>query len=83
MGLFWREINCFSFQTERNTPPVARGGGDQTVTLPVNSIYLNGTKSQDDLGIEKFEWVRDSASLAIGTIVGNTDRESVLIVSGY
>lgn len=68
---------------EQNSPPVAHAGGDQTVTLPTNSIYMDGTKSTDDLGIVKYEWTRDSTSLAIGTIVGNTDHEPVLIVSDF
>lgn len=42
---------------------------------------MNGSKSSDDLGIAKYEWVRDGTSLAIGSILGNTDHEPVLIVS--
>ena len=42
---------------------------------------MNGSQSNDDLGIVKYEWQRDGASLAIGSIVGNTDHEPVLIVS--
>lgn len=42
---------------------------------------MNGSKSSDDLGIAKYEWVRDGTSLAIGSILGNTDHEAVLIVS--
>lgn len=66
--------------TEKNTPPVAHAGGDQTVTLPTNTIYMNGSQSSDDLGIVKYEWQRDGTSLAIGTIVGKSDHESVLVV---
>lgn len=60
---------------------MAHAGGDQSITLPVKSIYMNGSTSNDDLGIEKYEWTRDSSSLAVGTIVGNSDHEPVLIVS--
>lgn len=67
--------------TEKNTPPVANAGGDQSITLPVSAIYLNGTKSNDDLGIVRYTWTRDGSSLAIGNIVGNTSSEAVLIVS--
>lgn len=42
---------------------------------------MNGSMSSDDLGITKYEWQRDASSLAVGTIVGNTDHEPVLIVS--
>lgn len=71
----------FIFCLEKNTPPIAHAGGDKSVTLPKNSIYMNGSESSDDLGIVKYEWLRDGTSLAIGTIVGNTDHEPVLIVS--
>lgn len=60
---------------------MAHAGGDQAVTLPTNTIYMNGSTSTDDLGIVKYEWSRDGSSLAIGTIVGNSDHEPVLIVS--
>lgn len=68
---------------EKNTPPVAHAGGDQSITLPTNTIYMNGSKSSDDLGIVKYEWTRDATSLAIGNIVGNTDHKSVLIVKYF
>lgn len=42
---------------------------------------MNGSQSSDDLGIVKYEWLRDGLSLAIGSIVGKTDHEPVLIVS--
>lgn len=65
---------------EKNSPPVAHAGGDQSVTLPQNAIYLNGSQSTDDLGIAKYEWTRDDTSLAIGSIIGQTDHEPILIV---
>lgn len=60
---------------------MAHAGGDQSVTLPQNAIYLNGSQSTDDLGIVKYEWTRDGTSLAIGSIVGQTDHEPVLIIT--
>lgn len=65
---------------EKNTPPVANAGGDQSITLPTKTIYLNGTRSNDDFRIVNFTWTRDGSSLAMGTIVGNSHREPVLIV---
>lgn len=50
------------------------------MVLPTTSIYVNGSRSSDDLGIVKYEWTRDGASLAFGNVVGNTDHEPVLIV---
>lgn len=74
-------LKCKLQFLERNTAPVAHAGGDQSITLPVKSIYMNGSTSSDDLGIEKFEWIRDSSSLAVGTVLANSDHEPVLIVS--
>lgn len=59
---------------------MAHAGGDQSITLPQNAIYLNGSQSTDDLGIVKYEWTRDGTSLAFGNVVGGTDHEPVLIV---
>lgn len=47
----------------------------------MNTIYLNGSKSNDDLKIVNYTWTRESNSLAIGTIVGNTNYEPILIVN--
>ncbi|XP_058449707.1 dyslexia-associated protein KIAA0319-like protein [Malaya genurostris] len=66
---------------ERNTAPVANAGGDQSVTLPTNAIVLNGTRSYDDLGIANYSWTRESTSLAIGTIVDDSDHKPVLILT--
>lgn len=59
---------------------MAHAGGDQSLQMPVNAIYINGSKSYDDLSIVSYEWIRDASSLAIGTIIGNTDHEPILIV---
>ncbi|XP_047589997.1 dyslexia-associated protein KIAA0319 homolog isoform X2 [Lutra lutra] len=37
-------------------PPVANAGPDQTITLPQNSITLNGNQSSDDHQIVVYEW---------------------------
>lgn len=66
---------------EVNAPPKANGGGDLTVTLPVNVIMLNGSRSYDDLEIVNYAWKREGASLAIGNVIGNSSREAVLMVS--
>lgn len=60
---------------------MANAGGDQSVTLPVNVIQLNGSRSSDDLQIVSFRWTREESSLAIGTIVGNSSNEPVLLVN--
>lgn len=66
---------------EKNLAPTANAGGDQTITLPVKAIYLNGSRSTDDLRIVNFTWVREGTSLATGIIVGDTDKQDIMMVS--
>lgn len=68
---------------EKNTPPISNAGGDQSVTLPTKTIYLNGSRSNDDFRIINFTWTRDGSSLAMGTIVGDSNHEPVLIVRKF
>jgi hypothetical protein len=42
---------------------------------------LNGSRSSDDLGIVKWEWIREPSSLALGQVIGDSDHSSVLMVS--
>ncbi|MBX3255048.1 MAG: T9SS type A sorting domain-containing protein [Chitinophagaceae bacterium] len=49
-------------------PPVANAGNDQTITLPLNTVILNGSKSTAAAGsITKYEWTK-VAGPAGGTI---------------
>ncbi|XP_068142854.1 LOW QUALITY PROTEIN: dyslexia-associated protein KIAA0319 [Drosophila tropicalis] len=66
---------------ERNAAPVANAGGDHSITLPMTAIYLNGSQSWDDLAVVKYQWTREDNSLAAGVIVGNTDKEAIMILS--
>lgn len=43
-----------------NQPPVAKAGADQSITLPVNSVSLNGTASTDDHNIVSYQWTKIS-----------------------
>lgn len=66
---------------EKNSPPIANAGGDQSITLPVTAIYFNGNLSSDDLGVVKYKWTREDASLAAGQVVADTDNQAQMIVS--
>ncbi len=50
-----------------NTPPTANAGGDLTVVLPVNTVYLNGSGNSADGIITAYQWKQiagpDSASI--------------------
>ncbi|XP_076654438.1 dyslexia-associated protein KIAA0319 [Halictus rubicundus] len=65
----------------KNAPPKANAGGDQVVIAPIGALIINGTQSTDDLGIKEWIWTRDSSSLAIGTIIQNTDKSPVLMLT--
>lgn len=48
-----------------NLPPVARAGSDTTITLPSNSVILNGSASTDpDNNIISYRWTRISGPSA-------------------
>ena len=42
--------------TTTNLPPVPNAGADATVTLPANSLSLNGSATDPDGSINKYEW---------------------------
>ena len=69
------------FYLDKNAKPKANAGGDQTIILPVSVIILNGSQSSDDLGIVKWEWIRDQSSLALGRVIDDTDHSPALMVS--
>ncbi|XP_067623468.1 dyslexia-associated protein KIAA0319-like protein [Eurosta solidaginis] len=66
---------------EKNAPPVANAGGDQSMALPISALYLNGTTSSDDLAVERYVWTREETSLAAGVIVGDSDKQPVMILT--
>ena len=43
-----------------NIPPTADAGNDQTITLPTNSVNLNGTGADEDGTIASYQWTKIS-----------------------
>lgn len=74
-------VNVSVIQTQ-NMPPHANAGGDKTVQLPCDVVLMNGSSSSDDIGIVKYQWARDPASLAAGDILENSDKGPILKLSG-
>ncbi|XP_024084627.1 dyslexia-associated protein KIAA0319-like protein isoform X2 [Cimex lectularius] len=70
-----------SVTQNKNVPPKANAGGDQTLTLPIGVLIVNGSQSSDDLGIAKWQWTRELTSLAMGTIIDQSDTTPVLMVT--
>jgi lysophospholipase L1-like esterase len=50
----------FRFKTSANVPPVVNAGANKTITLPVNSIQLNGTATDADGTISSIQWTKIS-----------------------
>jgi len=66
---------------KENEKPHANAGGDHSVTLPLKWATLNGTASTDDLAIQSWLWTREPSSLAAGTVIANSDRTSLLMLT--
>ena len=52
--------------TDPQTPPIASAGPPITITLPQDTVSLDGSKSADDFGIKSYLWVRSRNSPAAG-----------------
>jgi len=61
-----------------NQPPVANAGSDQTITLPVNSVTINGGNSSDpDGSISTYLWTKISGPGQF--TIGNSNVASTLV----
>lgn len=67
-----------------NTPPVAVPGSNQTIALPTNSVFLQGSGSYDSGGwITDYEWRQESGpSTASINYLSSTNIEAKNLVSG-
>src|SRR5690606_9771076 len=63
--------------TAENSLPVANAGADKTITLPANSVTINGSGSDSDGSIVSYAWSQVSGPAAATITNGNTS--SVLI----
>src|SRR6187455_3237305 len=54
-------INGVGADVTTNHPPVAMAGADQTITLPTNTVNLDGSASTDpDNNITNYQWKKIS-----------------------
>ncbi|HUB62143.1 MAG TPA: PKD domain-containing protein, partial [Puia sp.] len=78
-GQYYDYINGFTI-TEKtivsSAPPVANAGPDQTITLPLDSVTLNGTASKGANPIVSYQWTILSG--APGTLESPTSATTVL-----
>ena len=67
-----------STTTPTNHPPVANAGPDQTITLPTNTIYLDGSGSTDpDNNITSYAWTKISGPLSFNIANANAVQTQV------
>ena len=64
--------------SQPNHPPVANAGADQTITLPTNSVNLDGSGSTDpDNNITNYTWKKISGSFAFNIVNPNAIQTQV------
>ncbi|CAO2595556.1 Dyslexia-associated protein KIAA0319 homolog [Lemmus lemmus] len=73
-GLSSTSTLTVAVKKEDNSPPRAQAGGRHVLTLPNNSITLDGSRSTDDQGIVSYLWIRDGQSPAAGDVIGGSDN---------
>ncbi|XP_078271059.1 dyslexia-associated protein KIAA0319-like [Rhinoraja longicauda] len=77
-GLNSSKILAISVKEEVNGCPVANGGGNHVLSLPNNSITLDGSRSTDDQAIVSYLWTRDGQSPAAGEVMRGSDHDAML-----
>nr|XP_022906199.1 dyslexia-associated protein KIAA0319-like protein isoform X1 [Onthophagus taurus] len=65
----------------KNQKPIANAGGNLSIELPRNVVYVNGSKSTDDWSIVRWKWTRLENSLSLGNIAEGSDETPILILT--
>jgi methionine-rich copper-binding protein CopC len=60
-----------------NVPPTASAGADQTITLPVNAVTLNGSGADTDGTIVSYAWTKTAGPASFTIVNGNAAQTSV------
>ena len=66
-----------------NLPPTANAGGNQSITLPVNTLVLNGSGSDPESGIITFFWEQTLGTAATLSGIGKDLTVSDLTAGTY
>ncbi len=65
-----------------NSPPLANAGSDQTITLPTNSVTLNGSGSDSDGTVVAYAWTKVSGGAATITTPSAASTSVTGLVQG-
>ncbi|MBN8688851.1 MAG: DUF4990 domain-containing protein [Chitinophagales bacterium] len=60
LGAIGRDTMSVTVNAQANIPPVANAGADLAITLPVNTVTLNGAATDVDGSIVTFSWTKIS-----------------------
>jgi hypothetical protein len=72
------DVNIIVPATAVNIPPIAKAGADQNITLPTNSVTINGSASSDpDGSIAGYLWTKISGPVQF--TLGNTTTASTIV----
>src|SRR6187399_3199406 len=73
-----KETSCEGCATKSNKPPIAVAGPDQTISLPLDSVLLDGSGSKDpDGSITEWIWNKISGP-ASASVVNNSFSKTVV-----
>ncbi|MBS1919507.1 MAG: hypothetical protein JST17_04560 [Bacteroidetes bacterium] len=80
-----KEYSCQGCNTS-NKPPIAIAGSDQFITLPIDSVFLNGSSSNDQDGkIVRLHWskIEGPASFSINNVDSAKTVVKLLVLGNY
>jgi Secretion system C-terminal sorting domain/PKD domain len=80
------EVKVLAAPPAPNQPPVAKAGNDVTITLPVNSVTLDGTASFDaDGNIVSYAWTKIAGPLPynLANAASATTTVNILVQGNY
>ncbi|XP_072227286.1 dyslexia-associated protein KIAA0319-like protein [Leuresthes tenuis] len=65
---------------EKDQPPVAHVLSSPSISLPVRTAVLDGSRSSDDKGGVSYLWIREDSSPAAGDVLNNSDHQAALFL---
>ncbi|MBS1738509.1 MAG: tandem-95 repeat protein, partial [Bacteroidetes bacterium] len=73
------DVGAYEFKSgdTQNKRPVAHAGADQTITLPVSSIQLNGSGDDSDGTITSYLWTKISGPTSYNIVNSNAASSAV------
>ncbi|HEV8083368.1 MAG TPA: choice-of-anchor Q domain-containing protein, partial [Chitinophagaceae bacterium] len=75
----WMARNPAPTSSSSNQPPIANAGADQSITLPSNSVTLNGTGTDPDGSVTDYLWTKISGPSSFS--IKNSTSASISVTS--